>query len=99
LGDVRRLEMAIFKKQFADADSYEEWLERASGRVNVLEIKNSPKIFGSSLQPSNGPVIVRYQTHDRSMAPNHSPLTSKNVQAALVAAGFLALSLYLMFEA
>ena len=40
--------MAIFKKQFADADSYEEWLEKASGRVNVLEIKNAPKIFGSS---------------------------------------------------
>ena len=58
--------MAIFKKQFADADSYEAWLEKASGRVNVLEIKNAPKIFGSSLQPSNGPVIVRYQTHDKS---------------------------------
>jgi hypothetical protein len=90
--------MAIFKKQFADADSYEAWLEKASGRVNVLEIKNAPKIFGSSLQPSNGPVIVRYSTHDKSMAPP-SALTSKNVQAALVAAGFLALSLYLMFEA
>ena len=61
--------MAIFKKQFADADSYEEWLEKASGRVNVLEIKNAPKIFGSSLQPSNGPVIVRYQTNDKSFGP------------------------------
>ena len=90
--------MAIFKKQFADADSYEAWLEQASGRVNVLEIKNAPKIFGSSAPPSNGPVIVRYQTNDKSFdAP--SPLASKNVQAALVAAGFLALSLYLMFEA
>ncbi len=89
--------MAIFKKKFADADSYEAWLEQASGRVNVLEIKNAPKIYGSSLQSSNGPVIVRYQTHDKSFgAP--SPLASKNVQAALVAAGFLALSLYLMFE-
>jgi hypothetical protein len=98
LGGVRRLEMAIFKKQFADADSYEAWLEQASGRVNVLQIQNAPKIFGSSAQPSNGPVIVRYQTNDKSFgAP--SPLASKNVQAALVAAGFLALSLYLMFEA
>ena len=92
------MEMAIFKKQFADADSYEDWMEQASGRVNVLEIKNAPKIFGSSLQPSNGPVIVRYQTNDKSFgAP--SPLASKNVQAALIAAGFFALSLYLMFEA
>jgi hypothetical protein len=91
--------MAIFKKQFADADSYEEWMEQASGRVNVLEIKNAPKIFGSSLQPSNGPVIVRYQTNDKSFGAAPSPLASKNVQAAIVAAGFLALSLYLMFEA
>ena len=90
--------MAIFKKQFTDADEYEEWLQKASDRINVLEIKNSPTIFGSTNQPPTGPVIVRYQTHDRSFGPPRI-MANKNVQAALVAAGFLALSLYLMFEA
>ena len=90
--------MAIFKKQFTDADDYEKWLRKAGGRINVLDIKNSPKIFGSSDQPSSGPVIVRYQTSDKSLG-TPSALASKNVQAALIAAGFLALSLYLMFEA
>ena len=89
--------MAIFKKRFNNADDYEEWLEKASNRINVLEIKNSPTIFGTSVQKPAGPVIVRYQTHDKSFIPP-STLTQKNVQAALVAAGFLALSLYLMFE-
>jgi hypothetical protein len=89
--------MAIFKKQFTNADDYEKWLEKASGRINVLEIKNSPTIFGSTAQPPGAPVIVRYQTHDRSLAPP-TIFTNKNVEAAIVAAGFLALSLFLMFE-
>lgn len=89
--------MAIFTKQFTNADEYEEWLHQANGRINVLGIKNSPTIYGSSDQPSTGPVFVRYHTRDRSFAPP-STLANKNVQAAIVAAGFLALSLYLMFE-
>lgn len=89
--------MAIFKKQFTNADDYEQWLEKASGKINVLDIKNSPTIFGSSNQPAGGPVIVRYQTHDKSFIPA-STFTNKNVQAALVAAGFLALSLLWMLE-
>ena len=89
--------MAIFKKQFTNADDYEEWLQAAGSRINVLEIKNSPTIFGSSIQRPGGPVIVKYQTHDRSFAPP-STLAQKNVQAALVAAGFLALSILLMLE-
>ena len=87
--------MAIFTKQFADADEYEEWLEQANGRINVLAIKNSPAIFGSTDQPSSGPVIVRYHTRDRSFVPPKNA-KYKNVEAAIVAAGFLALSLYLM---
>jgi hypothetical protein len=87
--------MAIFTKQFTDADEYEKWLEKASGRINVLTIKNSPTIFGSTDQPSSGPVIVRYHTSDRSFVPPKSA-KYKNVEAAIVAAGFLALSLYLM---
>lgn len=87
--------MAIFTKQFADADEYEKWLEKASGRINVLKIQNSPTIFGSTGQPSAGPVIVRYHTRDKSFVPPKSA-SYKNVEAAIVAAGFLALSLYLM---
>ena len=48
--------MAIFTKQFANADEYEEWLAEASGRVNVLSIENSPVSFGSTAQPRGGPV-------------------------------------------
>jgi hypothetical protein len=88
--------MAIFKKQFSNADDYEQWLEKASGKINVLDIK-TPKIFGSNNQPAGGTVIVRYQTHDKSFIPPSS-LTNKNVQAALVAAGFLALSILWMLE-
>ena len=88
--------MAIFKKQFTNADDYERWLEKASGKINVLDIK-TPKIFGSNSQPAGGVVIVRYQTHDKSFIPP-STLTNKNVQAALVAAGFLALSILWMLE-
>lgn len=87
--------MAIFTKQFTDADEYEKWLEKAGGRINVLKIQNSPKIFGSSDQPADGPVIVRYHTSDKSFVPIKSA-KYKNVEAAIVAAGFLALSLYLM---
>jgi hypothetical protein len=87
--------MAIFTKRFTDADEYEKWLEKAGGRINVLKIQNSPKIFGSSAQPANGPVIVRYHTSDQSFVPIKSA-KYKNVEAAIVAAGFLALSLYLM---
>ncbi|MGH7925022.1 MAG: hypothetical protein ACREQH_10585 [Candidatus Binatus sp.] len=90
--------MAVFKKQFTDADEYEKWLHKAGGRINVLEIKNSPTIFGTTTQQPSGPVIVRYQTLDRSLAPP-TIFLNKNVEAAIVAAGFLALSLYLMFEA
>ena len=91
--------MAIFKKQFADADSYEEWLEKASGRVNVLEIKNAPKIFGSSASAIKRPGHCKVPDPRQVVRCAPSPLASKNVQAALVAAGFFALSLYLMFEA
>jgi hypothetical protein len=89
--------MAVFKKRFNNADDYEEWLAKASGRINVLDIKNSPTIFGSSIKQPAGPVIVRYQTRDKAFSLP-STLAQKNVQTALVAAGFLALSIYLMLE-
>ena len=94
--------MAIFKKKFSNADDYEEWLQKAGTKINVLEITNPPSVFKSSYNeatpPTPGPVIVRYQTHDKSFS-QPSALANKNVQAALIAAGFLALSILLMFEA
>ena len=47
--------MAVFTKRFADADEYEEWLEKASGRVNVLSINKAPTIYGSTSIPASRP--------------------------------------------
>jgi len=90
--------MAIFTKQFKNADEYEEWLAFASGRINVLAIENSPTLFGASTKPSGGPVKVRYQTHDRSLAPARS-LAQRSIEIVLVAAAFFALFLYLIYKA
>ena len=91
--------MAIFTKQFANADDYEEWLKNASHRINVLSISNAPQIFGSTLHmPKAGePVVVKFQTHDKSFAPP-SKLPSKAVQYAAVGAAFFALFAYLVTE-
>ncbi len=89
--------MAIFTKQFADHDDYEEWLEHASDRINVLSIGNPPSIFGSSIVKPGGPVIVKYQTHDKSLAPPRG-LTGKAVEVAIVGAAFFALFAYLIAE-
>ena len=89
--------MAIFTKRFADADEYEEWLEKASGRVNVLEIVKQPTIYGSSAIPKNGPITLSYQTHDKTFAPPKST-TGMAVQYALVATAFFAVLAYLIVE-
>jgi len=91
--------MAIFTKQFADADDYEDWLKKASNRINVLSISNSPQIFGSAMNmpKPGGPVIVKFQTHDNSFAPPRS-MSSKAVQYAAVGAAFFALFAYLVAE-
>ena len=89
--------MAIFTKRFADADEYEEWLEKASGRVNVLEIVKPPTIYGSSGTPKNGPVTLKYQTHDKAFAPPKTK-TGTAVEYAIVGAAFFALFAYLIAE-
>ena len=91
--------MAIFTKQFANADDYEEWLKNASHRVNVLSISNAPQIFGSTLNmPKPGePVIVKFQTQDKSFAPPRK-IPAKAVQYAAVGAAFFALFAYLVAE-
>ena len=89
--------MAIFTKRFADADEYEEWLEKASGRVNVLSISKSPTIFGSSLQRPSGPVVLKYQTDDKSFAaPRIS--AGNTIQYVVVGAAFFALFAYMIAE-
>ena len=90
--------MAIFTKRFADADEYEEWLTKASGRVNVLSISKTPTIL--SVQPPfsrNGPVVLKYQTNDKSFAPAKGA-AAKTVEYAIVGAAFFALFAYLITE-
>jgi hypothetical protein len=92
--------MAIFTKQFANADDYEDWLKNASSRINVLSIHNSPQIFGSSMLPApkpGEPVVVKFQTHDKSFAPPKK-MSTKAVQYAAVGAAFFALFAYLVTE-
>jgi hypothetical protein len=94
------LEMPIFTKSFANADEYEDWLKEANARVNVLSISNCPSIFGSSMLPPpkpGDPVIVKFQTHDKSFAPA-SKISMKTVQYAAVGAAFFALFAYLASE-
>lgn len=91
--------MAIFTKQFASADDYEDWLKNASNRINVLSISNSPQIFGSSMHiPKPGePVVVKFQTQDKSFAPPRK-VSAKAMQYAAVGAAFFALFAYLVAE-
>jgi hypothetical protein len=96
----RVVEMPIFTKSFANADEYEDWLKEANTRVNVLSISNCPQVFGSSLIPppkAGDPVVVKYQTHDRTFAPP-SKISRKAVQYAAVGAAFFALFAYLASE-
>jgi hypothetical protein len=89
--------MAVFTKRFADADEYEEWLQKASGRVNVLSINKAPTIFGSSSIPAAGPVVLKYHTTDKSLAPVKNA-TAKTMEYAIVGAAFFALFAYLITE-
>ena len=89
-GDLARgQEMTVFKKQFATADAYEDWLSDASGRINVLAITNAPHVFGTADRTHSGPVTITYQTNDQSLAPPRS-LASKIIQIAIVGALFFA---------
>ncbi|MGA7869700.1 MAG: hypothetical protein WCA22_02270 [Candidatus Binatus sp.] len=89
--------MAIFTKQFSDADDYEDWLKHANGRINVLSIANSPTVFGTTLHRPGGPVVVKYQTHDKSFAPPRVA-TGKVMEYAIVGAAFFALFAYVITE-
>ena len=86
--------LAVFRKQFATGNQYEDWLEEAEGRIILLSITNAPRPFSSAGQEQVGPVTVTYQTRDPSLAPPRS-LASRIIQIALVAAVFFAAFLYL----
>jgi len=96
-GRYQGVRMAIFTKRFEDADEYEKWLEKASGRVNVLSISKSPTIFGSSMQRPNGPVVLKYQTDDKSFAPPRIS-AGNTMQYVVVGAAFFALFAYMIAE-
>jgi hypothetical protein len=89
--------MAIFTRRFANVDEYEEFLESASGRVNVLQIVKPPTVYGSNSLPPAGPVTLKYQTNDKTLAP---PKTTKVqvVEYAIVGAAFFALFAYIIAE-
>ena len=87
--------MAIFTKQFANTDDYEEWLQKAGERISLLSITNVPTMSGSSTQPSIGPITIKYQTDDRSLAPARS-MAAMIAEVVIVGALFFALFLYLI---
>ena len=90
--------MAIFTKKFADADQYEAWLEEASGSINVLSIVNAPRAVSPIDKPPKGPVMVTYQTRNKSFKPARS-LAFKILEMTVVAAGFFAGFLWLISKA
>ena len=63
----------------------------------MLSIGNPPTIFGSSMVKPGGPVVVKYQTHDKSLAPPRG-LTGKAVEVAIVGEAFFALFAYVIAE-
>ncbi len=93
--------MSVFTNQFVSAAVYEAWLRRVGERISVLSITNptanSAVPLGSSGQQAGGPIIVKYQTSDRTLGP----AMSKNailVQVAIVAAIFFALFIYAILK-
>ncbi|MGB8413914.1 MAG: hypothetical protein WCE23_13915 [Candidatus Binatus sp.] len=87
--------MAIFTKQFADTDEYEQWLQKAGERISVLSITNAPARDGSSTQPTTAPIGITYETDDQSLAPARSRTTIV-VQAVIIGVLFFALFIYLI---
>ena len=87
--------MAIFTREFASADEYEEWLREVGERIHVLGITNHPGPKNLSQQSQSVPVVVKYQTSERSLAPAQS--TAKTIaQVAIIGVVFFILFLYLI---
>jgi hypothetical protein len=87
--------MAIFTRQFADTDQYEQWLEKAGKRISVLSITNAPARDGSSTQPSLAPIGITYDTDDQSLAPARSR-TAIVAQVVIIGVFFFAVFLFLI---
>lgn len=60
--------MAIYKKQFASHDEYEEWLGRAGDRIQVITVRSAE---GGHLTKGKGlvkrAISITYQTIDRDL--------------------------------
>jgi hypothetical protein len=87
--------MAIFTKEFANADEYEEWLQEVGERIHVMSITNMPAMHGSTVQWTTGPITVKYETKDPSLAPRKNRVVII-VQIVIVAVVFFALFFYLV---
>jgi hypothetical protein len=92
--------MGTFTKEFASADDYEEWLKEVGERVHVLTISNVSMVKNLSAPrnvPSGArtrpPVIIKYETKDKSLAPQRSRLTSV-LQIVAVGVVFWVLFIY-----
>jgi hypothetical protein len=94
-GRQQGVRMAIFTKQFANTEEYEEWLQKAGERISVLSITNSPTMRGSSTQPSIEPITIKYETHEQSLAPARSR-TAMIARVVIIGMLFFALFLYLI---
>jgi hypothetical protein len=89
------MRMAIFTKEFANADEYEEWLQEVGERITVMSITNAPEMHGSTIQWTTGPITVKYETSDPSLAPSKS-MAIMIVQMVIIGALFFALFIYLV---
>ena len=92
--------MSTFTKQFSSADDYEDWLRGAGERVHVLTISNASAVRTLSdprstvFTPRKEPaVIVKYETRDKSLAPQKSKFTSV-IQIVAIGVVFWALFIY-----
>jgi site-specific recombinase XerC len=95
------VKMSTFTKQFSSADDYEDWLRVVGQRVHVLTISNSSPVRNLSAPrtsvytPRKEPavVVVKYETKDRSLAPQKGKLSTL-IQIVAIGAVFWVLFIY-----
>lgn len=87
------VKMSTFTKQFTSADEYENWLRGVGERIHVLTITNSAPARNLSNRGAEQTVVVRYETQDRSLAPEKSKLGTL-LQIVAIGTVFWALFIY-----
>jgi hypothetical protein len=66
--------MSIYTQKFSCEEDYERWISRAGARINVLTIQSgTPRIIRGRLERIERPVMVRYSTQIRELAPQRQP--------------------------